>query len=81
MNTVQKAIAIFNLLPAIVIAIKAIEDAIPGAGRGKEKLAALREMLSAIDGAFDELWPQISSIVAVLVSTFNSVGTFKKADA
>lgn len=76
MNTV---IAILQLLPALITAIKAIEDAIPGAGQGEQKLAAVRAILEAVDSGVAKLWPQISSVIGVLVGLFNKVGTFKTA--
>lgn len=75
MNTV---ITIFQLIPAIVTALKAIEDAIPGAGQGEAKLAAVRQMLEAVDSGVAKLWPQISGIVTALVTLFNSTGVFGK---
>ena len=71
-------VTIFQLLPAIIVAMKAIEDAIPGSGKGEEKLAALRQMLEAIDGGIAKLWPQIQPVIGVLVNLFNSTGAFKK---
>lgn len=75
MNTV---ITIFQLIPAIVTALKAIEDAIPGAGQGEAKLAAVRQMLEAVDSGVAKLWPQISGIVGALVTLFNTTGVFGK---
>ena len=76
MNTV---IAILQLLPALITAIKAIEDAIPGAGQGEQKLAAVRAILEAVDSGVAKLWPQISSVIGVLVGLFNSTKVFKTA--
>jgi len=73
MNTLM---TIINLVPALIAAIKAIEDAIPGAGKGEEKLAAVRGILEAADAAYADLWPKLSPIVAVLVRLFNKTGVF-----
>lgn len=71
-------ITILKMLPAIIEAIKALEAAIPGQGKGEQKLAAIREILETIDGGVAALWPQISSIIGVLVKTMNSTGTLSK---
>lgn len=71
-------VTIFQLLPAIIAALKAIEEAIPGAGQGEAKLAAVRAMLEAVDGGVGKLWPQVSGVVSVLVKLFNDTGVFAK---
>ena len=75
MNTI---ITIFNLIPAIISALKAIEEAIPGEGKGEAKLAAVRGMLEVVDSGIGKLWPQISGVVTVLVKLFNETGVFGK---
>lgn len=72
-------VIILQLIPALIAAIKAIEEAIPGTGQGEQKLAAVRAMLEVIDGSVSKLWPQISGVIGVLVGLFNSTGVFKKA--
>ena len=72
-------VIILQLIPAIITALKAIEDAIPGSGMGEQKLAAVRAMLEVIDGSVSKLWPQISGVIGVLVNLFNATGVFKKA--
>lgn len=74
MNTV---IMILQLIPALIAALRAIEDAIPGSGKGEEKLAAVRSILEAVDSGATKYWPQIQSVIGVLVSLFNKTGTFK----
>lgn len=74
----QAITIIFQLLPAIIAAMKAIEEAIPGAGQGEAKLAAVRQMIEAVDTSIGKMWPQIASVVAVLVTLFNSTGAFGK---
>lgn len=76
MNTLN---AIFRLLPAIIAAIKAIEEAVPGQGQGEQKLAAVRGIIEAVDAGVAQLWPQIASTIGVLVGLFNKSGVFKKA--
>ncbi len=75
----QNIVIIFQLIPALIAALKAIEDAIPGSGMGEQKLAAVRAMLEVIDGSVSKLWPQISGVIGVLVSLFNATGVFEKA--
>lgn len=75
----QNIVVILQLIPALVAALKAIEDAIPGSGMGEQKLAAVRSMLEVIDGSISKLWPQISGVIGVLVNLFNATGVFKKA--
>jgi hypothetical protein len=74
----QNLIMIFKMLPAIIAAIKALEEAIPGEGKGEQKLAALRQLLQVVDGSTKDLWPHIQSVVNVLVATMNAAGELKK---
>jgi hypothetical protein len=76
MNTV---IIILQLLPALIQAMRAIEDAIPGTGKGEEKLSAIRAILEAVDSGAAKYWPQIQSVIGVLVGLFNKTGAFKTA--
>ena len=61
-------LTIFKLLPAIIAAMKTLEEIIPGTGKGEEKLAALRAMLEAIDTDVSKLWPQMSPVITILCS-------------
>lgn len=72
-------VIILQLIPALITALKAIEEAIPGSGKGEQKLSAIRGILEAVDGSITSLWPQISSVIGVLVTLFNNTGIFKKA--
>lgn len=78
MTWITQLTTILNLLPAIITAIKAIEEAIPGQGQGEQKLAAIREILEAVSSQADALWPQIQAVIAVLVGLFNRTGIFLK---
>ena len=71
-------VTIFQIVPAIIAAMKAIEDAIPGSGTGEQKLAAIRGMLETIDDSYKDLWPKISGVIGVLVNLFNTTSVFKK---
>jgi hypothetical protein len=74
----ERLLTVMRLLPALIVAIKAIEEAIPAAGRGAEKLQAVREIIEAVDESARALWPQIAASVAVLVALFNKTGVFAK---
>ena len=78
MSWLSTASALLQLLPAIITAIKAIEEAIPGKGQGELKLAALREILESVSGQVSSLWPFIEKAIGVLVGLFNKVGVFTK---
>lgn len=74
------------LLPLLISGLKALEEAIPGAGKGEQKIAILRITLEAaysvaqdVSGSFDDLWPAIKKIADGTVAVFNAVGTFKKS--
>mgnify|MGYP000896904074 CR=1 FL=1 len=79
MNWITQLTTILNLLPAIITAIKAIEEAIPGQGKGEQKLAAVREILEAVSSQAGALWPQIQTVIGILVGLFNRTGVFQKA--
>jgi hypothetical protein len=62
---------IIALVPALINAIKAIEDAVPGSGLGQQKLEALRQILVAADEKINDLWPKLQGIIGILVTLFN----------
>ena len=72
---------IINLIPALIAAIKAIEAAVPGTGKGEEKLIAVRGILESIDGSYSSLWPKIQPIVNVLVNLFNKTNAMPASGA
>jgi hypothetical protein len=74
-------IMILNLIPALIAAMRAIEEAIPGTGKGEEKLAAIRAILESVDASAGKFWPQIQSVIGVLVGLFNRTGAFKTTGA
>ncbi len=75
----QNLVIILQLIPALIAAMRAIEEAIPGTGKGEEKLAAIRGILEAVDSGASKYWPQIQSVIGVLVGLFNKTGAFKTA--
>ncbi len=78
MNWLSTATALLQLLPAIITAMKALEEAIPGKGQGEMKLAAIREILESTSGQVQMLWPYIEKAISVLTTIFNKTGTFAK---
>ncbi len=78
MNWLSTATALLQLLPAIITAMKALEDAIPGKGQGEMKLAAIREILDSTSGQIQMFWPFIEKAISVLATVFNKTGTFTK---
>lgn len=78
MNWFSQLNDVLKLLPAIITAIKAIEEAIPGQGKGEEKLAAIRAIMEAANGQISLYWPLIQTTIGVLVGLFNKTGTFAK---
>ena len=78
MTWLTTASALLQLLPAIITALKAIEEAIPQPGQGAAKLAALRAILEGVSTQVASLWPVIEKAVSVLVGLFNATGVFAK---
>ena len=76
MSWITTATIILNLIPALITAMKAIEEAIPGQGKGEDKLAAIRAILEATNAQIGALWPTIQTVIGILVSLFNKTGTF-----
>ena len=69
---------VLSLIPALIQAIKAIEEAIPGEGKGEQKLAAIREIIETVHDGASALWPTLAKVIATLVATFNKTGVFAK---
>jgi hypothetical protein len=67
---------IVQLVPALISLIKAIEEALPAAGLGAEKLAAIRKILEAAFEGASEVWPVVEKVISVIVSLFNNTGVF-----
>lgn len=82
---IATAKAVLDLLPAIIAAVTAIEQALPDGGKGEAKLELVRATLqSAYDtaedkfGSFEALWKTVQPIVSAVVSFANAAGIFKK---
>ena len=81
MKFITLAKTILALLPSIILAIQAVEDAIPGEGKGEAKLALIREILQKIyeqstdlTTDFEKIWPALAAAIAAVVSSFNALG-------
>ena len=72
------AIAILNLIPAIIAAMKALEEAVPGKDMGGEKSAAIKGILEATNSQIGTYWPMIQKAIDVLATFFNKTGVFAK---
>jgi hypothetical protein len=66
-----------QLLPSIIAGMKAIEEAIPGQGKGEMKLAAIREILEKVSAQASGLWPLIEQVIGILTRLFNATGVFQ----
>lgn len=78
MNAIQVALSIWKLIPALIELIKAIEEAIPGQGKGEQKLAAVRAIVEQTYEKGVDAWPSLEKVISVLVGLFNATGVFKK---
>jgi len=87
MNTV---FAILKLLPLVLAAVKAVEEAIPLPGQGKRKLDLVLDILrTAYEGGMDVArefsWEKLVTIVVPMVTKIvdlhNELGLFQKAQA
>lgn len=85
MNFLQIVKLIVSLLPSIIAAIKSIEEAIPGDGKGEQKLVAVRGILEsayklvpAANSPFDAIWPALQGTIGALVNVFNKTDSFSK---
>ena len=68
----DKVITVLRLLPAIVAAVKALEEALPVSGQGKSKLAALREIMVNVDDGVTAIWPMVETAVTAVVGLMNA---------
>lgn len=74
----EKLLTILRILPALILAIKAVEDAIPGEGKGEAKLRLVRETMERADATIGALWPILAGVISDVVRTLNDTGVFKK---
>ena len=76
----EKALRILQFIPAIVELIKVVETQLwpEGTGNGKDKLEAVREILTATYDGISEIWPMLEKVIAIVVAVLNKTGIFKK---
>jgi hypothetical protein len=74
MNVFQIAKLVVGLLPVVIEAIKMIEAAIPGNGKGEQKLAFVRSTLESTMGVaghasqeIEKVWQAICPLITLLV--------------
>ena len=77
MKWLELAKTLLSLLPAIITAIKAIEEALPATGQGAVKLALIREIIESVSGELTEIWPYVEKVISLVVAWFNKTGVFK----
>ena len=82
-------LTILQLLPAVIAAVQAVEEAFPVAGQGKKKLDLILDVIRAVyDGgtglrkefSWDKLVGIIIPIVNKVVALFNAFGLFSHGD-
>ena len=78
MGWLSTTLMVLNLVPAIITAMKALEEAIPASGLGEQKSEAIREILSVTNDKLDVYWPVIQKTITVLATFFNKTGAFPK---
>jgi len=85
---VKKLLLIFQLLPAILTAVKAVEEAIPLPSQGRKKLDLVLEVLKQAFEASEELsrafsWEALIAVavpmIARIVDVHNELGLFVKS--
>lgn len=69
---------IVQLIPLILQLVKAVEDNIPEGGKGKDKLAFIRNVLTDAYPQISDMWSIIEKIIASTVALYNATGVFKK---
>jgi hypothetical protein len=75
----QTLLLVVQLIPALISLIKAIEEALPIAGIGAEKLAAIRAIIEATYDGAKAIWPTIETVIGIIVGLFNKTGIFAKS--
>jgi len=75
------ALLILQMFPAIIAAIKSLEEFLPAEGQGKVRLDVIRQVIEITYEASKEIWPFIEKTIEILVKAANSLGVFgKKAE-
>jgi hypothetical protein len=74
----KSIIAVLQLLPAIIAAVRTVEEAIPLPGQGKAKLDLIIGIIQDTGEDVGAILPLITKTIARIVGTFNAIGIFKK---
>lgn len=77
----QKLIQMLTMLPALLQAVRAAEDAIPIPKAGQEKLALILGIVDDVAEVTEDIKPIIARIISRIVSLFNSLGLFRTSSA
>lgn len=71
-------IQIIQMLPALITAVKQVEEFVPSTGSGKEKLAFIIGIIQDTVEDAKSMIPTIEKVVSRLVILANSTGVFAK---
>lgn len=77
----NKLIEVFTLLPSLITAIRAAEDAIPLPQAGKAKLDLIMGIVDDVAQGVGDLKPILTSVISRVVKTFNALGLFRTSAA
>ena len=75
----QTIISILSLIPAIIKAITAVEEAIPMSGQGKAKTDMILQIVQAAGDGASQMLPVVQKAISIVVGTMNAVGVFKQS--
>lgn len=68
---------ILKLLPAIMTAVKALEEQVDLPGKGSDKLSLIIGIVQDLAGDISDLIPAVTKVVARVVTFFKATGVFK----
>lgn len=72
-------IKILTLLPAIIDAVRKLEEMAPMPGVGKDKANVILEIIRAVGiGLGEDLIPAVEKTISIVVGLANKLGLFKK---
>lgn len=74
----KTALLVLQFFPALIAAIKSLEEMFPVSGAGKEKIGIIREVVQATYDGANEILPALEKAVEVIVKAANTLGVFKK---
>ena len=74
-------LTILGLIPNLIKAVQAAEEFAPLAGNGKAKLDLVLGIITDVYADAGKLIPQITAVIARIVSFANALGIFKTTPA